>query len=209
MRIDYRKAIVAVFAAILLAIPIAVVLQNKNQAIEASQSENNRLQLDIKKRDSQIEKIKSEKSEAEKQTDELRKRNEQLEKDLQAKRERQAEEAKLAAAKQQEQRAAVANSSGMTCRQAIAQTWPAHLQEGANIVMLKESGDRPNAIGAVNKDAHRSQDFGCFQINNHWHKAFFANNDWSDPVANSKYAYSIYQGRGNWTAWYAVQGILW
>ena len=209
MRIDYTKAIVAFLAAIILAIPIAVVLQQKNQAIEATQSENNRLQLDIKKRDSTIEKIESEKTEAEKQAEDLRKQKEQLEKDLQAKRERQAEEARLAAAKQSEQRAAVANSSGGSCRQAIAHTWPAHLQEGAIIVMMKESGDRPNAIGAVNKDAHGSQDFGCFQINNYWHKAFFANNDWSDPVANAKYAYSIYQGRGNWTAWYAVQGILW
>lgn len=97
-----------------------------------------------------------------------------------------------------------------TCRDAIAREWPAELQAGAIIVMTHENrSENPQAIGAVNQDGYGSQDFGCFQINNHWHANFFATNDWRDPYANARYAYQIYKGRGNWTAWYAVKEILW
>lgn len=205
---DYRNVLLALIAAILIAIPTAIVLQGKNSQLE--KSEQNRT-IEIKKRE---DVIKSKEDQLKQKTDEnieLQKQNDQLQKDLQAKRERKAEEARLAAAQ-----AAVSNSSapvasgGTTCRQAIAQTWPAHLQSGAITVMTHENrSENPAAVGAINPDEHRSQDFGCFQINNYWHKGFFANNDWRDPVANARYAYTIYQGRGNWTAWYAVQGILW
>lgn len=94
-----------------------------------------------------------------------------------------------------------------SCESAIAQVWPAELQSGAKLVAEKESSLRADSIGGVNQDG--SQDFGCFQINNHAHPQFFANGDWSDPVYNAEYALKIYNGRGNWTAWYAVQGILW
>lgn len=72
--------------------------------------------------------------------------------------------------------------------------------------------ENPKAVGAPNNDG--SRDFGCFQINDYWHKPFFQNYDWSDPKANAEYAYGIYEGRmhrtGNgWQAWYAVRGILW
>lgn len=66
---------------------------------------------------------------------------------------------------------------------------------------------RPDAVGAVNNDG--SRDFGCFQINNRWHPQFFAEGDWRDPYHNARYALKIYNGRGNWSAWYAVRGILW
>lgn len=100
-----------------------------------------------------------------------------------------------------------------TCREAIAKTWPSNLQAGAIIVLEHENrSENPKAAGAVNKDG--TQDFGCFQINNHWHANFFATNDWTDPESNAAYAYQIYLGRANtgrngWSSWYAVQGILW
>lgn len=102
-----------------------------------------------------------------------------------------------------------------TCRSAIAKVWPAHLQAGTITVMINENApEDPSAKGAVNKDAQGSQDFGCFQINNYWHPAYFTDGDWSDPVWAAQYALKIYEGRqaseGNgWRAWYAVQGILW
>lgn len=102
-----------------------------------------------------------------------------------------------------------------TCRSAIAKVWPAHLQSGAITVMTHENRQEdPSAKGAVNADAHSSQDFGCFQINDYWHPAYFAEGDWSDPVWAAQYALKIYEGRlardgVGWTAWYAVEGILW
>lgn len=94
-----------------------------------------------------------------------------------------------------------------SCIDGINQAFPPHLREGAKIVQSYESGGRHDAIGAVNWDG--SRDYGCFQINSKAHAGFFATQDWRDPVANAKYAYQLYTERGNWTAWYAVQGILW
>ena len=102
-----------------------------------------------------------------------------------------------------------------TCRSAIAKVWPAHLQAGAITVMTNENQrEDPSAKGAVNPDAQGSQDFGCFQINNYWHPDYFTGGDWTDPVWAAQYALGIYQGRLardgiGWTAWYAVEGILW
>lgn len=204
MRNRIVNILLAIVATAVLAVPAAIILTGN--VPEPTQSEINRnLKFDIQKKDSQIEQIQTEKTEVEKKADELKKQNEQLQKDLQAKRDRQANEAKLAAANKP-----AAVSSGTSCRDAIAQTWPAELQSGAIIVMTNENrSENPAAVGAINPDSVGSQDFGCFQINNYWHKDFFANNDWRDPVANARYAYQIYKGRGNWTAWYAVQGILW
>lgn len=103
----------------------------------------------------------------------------------------------------------------VTCEQAIRQVWPPNLQEGAIIVSQHENRlQDPAAIGAVNPDSYGSRDYGCFQINDHWHPAYFAEGDWKDPVWAATYALKIYEGRqrtnGNgWTAWYAVQGVLW
>lgn len=102
-----------------------------------------------------------------------------------------------------------------TCREAIDAVWPTALREGAKIVLVNENRrEDPLAEGEVNRDAYSSKDWGCFQINDHWHPAYFAEGDWRDPVWAAEYALKIYQGReastGNgWSAWYAVQGILW
>lgn len=102
MNIDYRKVILAFVAAVIISVPTATAFQNRTNQIEAERQQNSRLQLDIKKKNSELEKFKIQteeqrkKDEAEKQK--LREQNEQLQKDLQAKRERKAEEARLAAA---------------------------------------------------------------------------------------------------------------
>lgn len=100
-----------------------------------------------------------------------------------------------------------------TCRSAIAKVWPAHLQAGAVTVMTHENrAELPAAIGEVNFDG--SRDFGCFQINDRWHRGYFSGGDWRDPVWAATYALQIYRERharnGNgWSAWYAVRGVLW
>lgn len=210
MNINYKNIFLALVAALLIAVPTAAVLKHKNDAIQKS---NELRSVEIEKRESDLEKLRINSKTIEDQlkqktieADELKKQNDQLQKDLQAKAERKAEQERLAAA----QAAVSVQTVSGSCRDAIAQTWPSHLQSGAITVMTHENrSENPAAIGAVNNDGHGSQDFGCFQINNYWHKNFFASNDWRDPVANARYAYSIYQGRGNWSAWYAVQGILW
>jgi hypothetical protein len=63
----------------------------------------------------------------------------------------------------------------------------------------RETADR---IGLANSDG--SRDFGCFMVNDQTHPEFFVSENWADPVANSWYAYSIFQARGDWSAWYAV-----
>lgn len=106
-------------------------------------------------------------------------------------------------------------SQPMTCREAIDAVWPTALREGAKLVLVHENrSENIAAEGVVNSDEFGSKDWGCFQINDHWHPAYFAEGDWRDPVWAAQYAYKIYQGRqaseGNgWRAWYAVQGILW
>ena len=118
--------------------------------------------------------------------------------------------APAAPAQQSQAKAATATPqapSATTCEEAIDQVWPASLQADARLVSLKEASLQADSIGTVNPNG--SQDFGCLQINNYAHPDFFANGDWSNPTYNAQYALRIYQGRGNWTAWYAVRGILW
>lgn len=109
----------------------------------------------------------------------------------------------------------VAPSKPTTCREAIAAVIPAHLQSGFITVMTHENrSELVDAEGAINPDAHSSKDWGCFQINDYWHPDYFSGGDWRDPVWAAQYALKIYEGRKakdgiGWTAWYAVEGILW
>lgn len=106
-------------------------------------------------------------------------------------------------------------SQPLTCREAIDQVWPTALRDGAKIVLEHENrSEDPHAVGGVNPDEYQSRDYGCFQINDYWHPAYFSGGDWQDPKWAAEYALQIYQGRqaseGNgWRAWYAVEGILW
>jgi Lysozyme like domain len=63
----------------------------------------------------------------------------------------------------------------------------------------RETADR---VGTINSDG--SQDFGCFMVNDQAHPEFFATQNRANPVANSRYAYSIFLARRDWSAWYAV-----
>lgn len=105
--------------------------------------------------------------------------------------------------------------SAGSCEEAIANVWPAALQSGARLVSTKESSMISDRIGPLKADGtvgfnyDGSRDYGCFQINDKAHPAFFANGDWRDPTYNAQYALQLYNERGNWTAWYAVRGILW
>jgi hypothetical protein len=93
------------------------------------------------------------------------------------------------------------------CYAAIKRQWPQKLWAGAKLVVDGESGGRSSVIGATNYDG--SNDYGCFQINKGYHSAWFATHNWKDADQNAAYGYLLYQERGNWTAWYAVRGILW
>lgn len=107
-----------------------------------------------------------------------------------------------------------AQASG-DCYEAMKTIWPQALWANASIVMQRESSATSNKIGPtlpdgnIGHNADGSQDFGCFQINNFAHAGFFAAHNWADPYQNAAYAYTIYAARGNWSAWYAVRGILW
>lgn len=112
------------------------------------------------------------------------------------------------------QQVAIAPAVSISCEEAIRQIWPIELQQGAIITARAESSLRTNDIGPMMSDGSigynydGSRDYGCFQINDKAHPDFFANNDWSNPVANAMEGLKIYNDRGNWTAWYAVAGIL-
>lgn len=89
------------------------------------------------------------------------------------------------------------------CRQAIAQTWPDHLQAAAITTMTSENGkETPDRVGGKNADG--SVDYGCFQVNSKAHPAFFKNSNWANAVENATYAYKIFQSRNDFSAWYAV-----
>lgn len=104
MSIDYRKLFVAFIASVVIAIPTAMVFANHSKQIESERQDKSRLQLDIQKKDSELEQIKTKNAETEQQlkqkadeAEQLKQQNEQLQKDLQAKRTKQAEDARLAA----------------------------------------------------------------------------------------------------------------
>lgn len=196
MNIDYRKVFLALIAAIIIAIPTAAAFQNHNKQIQSERQQKSRLQLDIQKKDSELEKLKiqseeqRQKDDAEKQR--LKQENEQLQKDLQAKRERQANEARLAAA-QASKPAAVAVGGGCESYRPLVQKYFGSATPAAMIVMQKESGCNPNAVSPTN-------DHGLFQLNGQ---------PVYDPEANIRIAYGKYVSprRGtnpNWSAWYAV-----
>jgi hypothetical protein len=89
------------------------------------------------------------------------------------------------------------------CRDAVKRVWPAELQTPALITLHAENGlETADRIGGLNFDG--SIDYGCMMINNKAHANWFATHDWSNAVENVTEAYRIYQGRGNFSAWYAV-----
>src|SRR5580765_197332 len=66
----------------------------------------------------------------------------------------------------------------------------------AAAVALAESSGNPDATHA---NGNRSTDFGLWQINS-VHGQLLAGQNWRDPVANARMAFSVWQGSG-WRAW--------
>lgn len=194
MTIDYKKLLLAFIAAVIIAIPTATVLANKNNQIETERQGKSRLQLDIKKKDEIQRQTDDALKKKTDETEQLRKQNEQLQKDLQAKREKQANDAKLAAA----QNAATSASGAVVSTNCesyrpLVQKYFGSATPAAMIVMTKESGCNPNAVSPTN-------DHGLFQLNGQ---------PVYDPESNIRIAYAKYVSprRGtnpNWSAWYAV-----
>lgn len=200
MIIDYKKLFVGLIVTLLLTIPVATALKNRTNQFEIERSKNNQLQIEIKKRDSDLEKTKQELQQQSDEADKLKQKNEKLEKDLQAKLKRKAEEQKIAAAP----KAAVGVSGSCeSYRGLVAKYFPADQINNALLTMQKESGCRPTAVSPTN-------DHGLMQINCTYHCSKVGGNVNAlyDPETNVKLAADIYAGRG-WTAWYAVRGILW
>lgn len=203
MNIDFRKLFVGLIVTLILTIPVASALANKNNQLRIEKSNQQQLQIDIKKRDSDLLKKQEELKQKADEAEKLKKQNEQLQKDLQAKIERKAEEARVAAARQ---KAAVSVGASGNCesyRGLVSKYFPAGQVNNALLTMSKESGCRPTAVSPTN-------DHGLMQINCTYHCSKVGGdvNALYDPETNVRLASQIYAGRG-WNAWYAVQGILW
>lgn len=211
MNITYRNIFLALLAALLIAVPTAAVLQGKNAEIQ--KADQNRL-IEIKKRDDVIKSINDQLKQKTDSEIELKKQNDQLQKDLQAKADRKAEEARIAAANAEKQKAAVsvsprASSVGVSgnCesyRGIVAKYFPADQVSNALITMQKESSCRTDAVSPTD-------DHGLMQVNCRYHCSKVGGNVNAlyDPETNIRLASAIYSDRGNWSAWYAVRGILW
>lgn len=196
MNIDYRKVFLALIVAIIISVPTAAAFKNHNKQIQDQRQQNDRLELDIQKKNSDYQKLKIQSDEQKKKDDaekqKLKQENEQLQKDLQAKREKKAADAKLAAA-QASKPAAVSVGGGCESYRPLVQKYFGSATSAAMVVMQKESGCNPNAVSPTN-------DHGLFQLNN---QAVY------DPESNIRIAYAKYVSprRGtnpNWSAWYAV-----
>lgn len=190
MTIDYRKLFIGLIAALLLTVPVAAALKNKDNQLKIEKSNQQQLQIDIKKRDSDLQKKQDELKLKSDEAEKLKQQNEQLQKDLQAKRERQAEEARLAAA---QRNAAVGIAGNCETYRPLVQKYFGEATNAAMITMSKESGCNPNAVSPTN-------DHGLFQLNQ---MPIY------DPEANIRAAYAKFVSprRGtkpNWSAWYAV-----
>jgi len=85
----------------------------------------------------------------------------------------------------------------------VARHFPADQIDNALLTMSKESGCRADAVSPTN-------DHGLMQINCTYHCQKVGGNVGAlyDPETNIRLAGEIFSGRG-WSAWYAVQGILW
>lgn len=191
MNIDYRKLVVAIIAAAIISVPAAIVFAKHAERANNAESKAKHLQIDIQKKDSELDKLKIDTTEQKKADDaeklKLQQENKQLKKDLQAKRDKQANDAKLAAA------AASGVSGNCESYRPLVQKYFGQYTASAMTTMSKESGCNPNAVSPTN-------DHGLFQLNG---QPIY------DPEANIRIAYAKFVSprRGtspNWSAWYAV-----
>lgn len=101
------------------------------------------------------------------------------------------------------------------CEKAAAEVFPKELWAEA-FAVIKFEGGTPGGV-AQNKDAVRSKDHGCFQINDYWqlrgkqaHNTNPPSRWWDynaifDPNYNARVAFNIYKANSNtWRPWYSV-----
>lgn len=191
MNIDYRKMFLAIIAAVIIAVPTAIVFQSKDKQTLDAKQDAKTFQLDVQKKTNELDKLKIQTTEQKAADDaeklKLQQENEQLKKDLQAKRDKQASDAKLAAA------AASGVSGDCESYRGLVQKYFGQYTASAMTTMSHESGCNPNAVSATD-------DHGLFQLNGI--RVY-------DPEENIRIAYSKFVSprRGtspNWSAWYAV-----
>lgn len=209
LNINYKNIFIVLIGAILIAIPTAAVLQNKNDQIE--KSEQNRV-FEIEKRDSQLDKLQIEKKKTDaelekerKESERLKRENEQLQKDLQAKRERKAEEARLAAAERErkQQQAAVSISQPRQVAVASGDCYASELSKydwdvaTMQRIMRAESGCNPTNHNHTDNHRVCLGSYGLLQIGCvHGYSVAHLSN----PINNIAAAYKIYKSQG-YTAW--------
>lgn len=83
--------------------------------------------------------------------------------------------------------------------------WPWALNAGGTSHWLDSKADAAAKARAILATGRRNLDFGCFQLNYHWHGASFASiEDMLDPAQNADYAarylQSHFQRLGDWKA---------
>lgn len=198
MTFDYRKLFVALIAAVVIAVPTAMVFQNHTKQLESERQQKSRLQLDIKKKDSELEKFKVESSdklkEKSEEADKLKKQNEQLKKQLQAKAEAKKKAATLASV----QRTTVTSTVAGNCesyRGMVAKyNWDVSTMMR---IMNAESSCTPTKNNWTDHHATCDGSYGLFQI------GCIHGYTWQSmqsPSANIAAAYKIYLAQG-YTAW--------
>lgn len=205
MNINYRNVFIALIASLLLAVPTAAILNHKNNQIEIEKSNSNRLQLDIEKRESELqksinEKIKSEKKLKE-EAEKIKQENERLKRELQAKAERKAEQARIAAANAEKQAAVsvaprnVGVASGDCYASLLSKyDWDVGTMQR---IMRAESGCNPTNHNHGDRHATCLGSYGLLQIGCvHGYSASYL----STPANNIAVAYNIFKSQG-YTAW--------
>lgn len=83
--------------------------------------------------------------------------------------------------------------------------WPWALNAGGQSHWLPSKADATETARAILGTGRRNLDFGCFQLNYHWHGQHFASlDDMLDPMLNADYAarylLSHYRRLGDWKA---------
>jgi hypothetical protein len=88
-------------------------------------------------------------------------------------------------------------------RDLVTKYFPKDQQQNALRIMSKENGaGDPNKVSVPNKDKWRSQDYGLFQLNDHW-QGYRVDGDveqFKNPEKNVKIAYDIWSEQG-WKPW--------
>lgn len=197
MNIDFRKLFVGLVVTLILTIPVTTALANKNNQLRIEKSNQQQLQIDIKKRDSELLKKQEELKQKADEAEKLKQQNEQLQKDLQAKRERQAEEARLAAARQKAAVSVATPSVDCDLARRLISQYDWNTTVAYNVMVAESSCNAANEnYGDYHSFADCRGSFGLFQINCSHGKVF-------DPAKNVAIAYSMWKSSG-WQPWSAT-----